>query len=136
MLFSVHLLFVISVFHGRSKLLFCLLFLHTLVIFMCLCFTVCPWGNKLPRASAQQAKRESSAAVGRTSCQQKLYAQSVSIVFTIPYSKQSDKGKALTVFALKLFLCCVWDKTEMWNVTVVLHPYSVVCLSNDLLCWL
>lgn len=111
-------------------------FLHSLVIFMCLCFTVCPWGNKLPRASAQQAKRESSAAVGRASCQQKLYAQSVSIVFTIPYSKQSDKGKALTVFALKLFLWCVWGKTEMWNATAVLRPHSVVCLNNDLLCWL
>lgn len=85
-------------------------FLHPLLILMCLCFTVCPWGNKLPRASAQQAKRESSAAVGRASCQQKLYAQSVSVVFSISYSKQSDKGNAPCVCAFKQFVWWWWGK--------------------------
>lgn len=106
-------------------------FLHPLLLLLCLCFTVCPWGNKLPRASAQQAKRESSAAVGRTSCQQKLYAQSVSAVFSVSYSKQSDKGNASNVCALKQLLWCMWGriKTEMWNIAVVLLACSVICLS-------
>lgn len=106
-------------------------FLHPLLLLLCLCFTVCPWGNKLPRASAQQAKRESSAAVGRTSCQQKLYAQSVSVVFSVSYSKQSDKGNASSVCAPKQLLWCMWGKrkTEMWNTEVVLLACSVICLS-------
>lgn len=113
-------------------------FLHPLLILTCLCFTVCPWGNKLPRASAQQAKRESSAAVGRASCQQKLYAQSVSVVFSISYSKQSDKGNALSVRAFKQFVWCMWGKrkTEMWNTAVVLLVCSLVCLSSRLSHWL
>lgn len=87
-------------------------FLHPLLLLMCLCFTVCPWGSKLPRASAQQVKRESSAAVGGASCQQKLYAQSVSVVFSISYAKQSDKGNAPSVCAFKQFMWCMWGKKE------------------------
>ena len=74
----------------------------SLLIVTCLCFSVCPWGNKLLRASAQQAKRESSAAVGRTSCQQELYAQSVAAVFSVSSSKQSNKGNACHVLCVRV----------------------------------
>lgn len=74
------------------------------LIVTCLCFSVCPWGNKLLPASAPQAKRESSAAVGRTSCQQELCAQSVAAVCSVSSAKQSNKGNARHVLCVSVVL--------------------------------
>lgn len=89
-----------SVFFGPEPRLPCAF--SCLWMVTCLCFSVCPWGNSLLRASAQQAERESSAAVGRTSCQQELYAQSVTAVCSVSSAKQFNQGNTWRG------MCCVW----------------------------
>lgn len=80
----------------------CRVLFPSLLIVTCLCFTVCPWGNKLLRASAPQAERESSAAVGGPGGQQELYAPGVAAVFSVSSAKQCNKGNACHVLCVSV----------------------------------
>lgn len=87
---------------SRGRSFVCDVLFPSLLIAPCLCFSVCPWGNKLLRASAPQAERESSAAVGGPCGQQELYTPSVTAVFSVSSSKQFHKGNACHVLCVSV----------------------------------
>lgn len=99
------------------------------------------------RASAPQAEGESSAAVGRTSCQQELCAQSVATVFSVSSAKQCNQGNAWHVLCVSVMLTGMpighagsipdipqtdVPRSALWHVTMTSHFYhSSYCEVSD-----